>query len=264
MAFCAPTLIIVAHGAQNTCSAPGGLLKVLLHQRLPHFDVGLGFLRGKPNISAVLADVQAKSPEDILLFPLFFGQSPLVTKELPEKVRRVISSPVRVLPAAGDLPGLPRMLASRISARLGSDGYNRERTAIFLISHGRKTDKEPASNLTGIRKAVAHITDFDEIYNVQLEGAVSLKNWRTMTHLRKALFIPLMAGDGDHCLHDIPDAVNARSDEHVDILAPVGTWWELSNLLADYVNRNWLSCRCVTGKSKSSETRELAPCLTED
>ncbi len=251
MTFCAPTLIIVAHGAQGAAVTPGGLLKSRLQQRLPHFDIGLGYMRVAPNITTILNKVQATSPEDILLFPLFFAQSRLVAEELPDQVRHVITSPICVLPTAGDLPGLPRMLASRISARLGPPGCNTEQTAVFLISHGRKTDTVPASNLVEIRNAVATITGIDEIYNVQLEGAEPLIKWRDMTHLHKALFIPLMAGDGEHCLHDIPEAVKPRMGEQVDILAPVGTWWELSNLLAEYVNRNWSSCRCAPGISRN-------------
>jgi sirohydrochlorin ferrochelatase len=221
-------------------------------------------LRVAPNITTLLDRVQAQSPEDILLFPLFFGQSTLVSKELPDQVRRVIKSPICILPAAGDLPGLARMLASRITARLASNGCHIAKTAVFLISHGRKSDIVPASNLIEIRKAIAEITGTDEIHNVQLEGAAALTKWRDMTRLRKALFIPLMAGDGEHCLHDVPEAVKPRIGEHIDILAPVGTWWELSSLLAEYVNFNWLSCRCAYGSSRSSELGEISPCHTED
>lgn len=239
MVFRAPALIIVAHGSKGTGATPGGLLKVQLQQCLPHFDVGLGFLRVKPKVVTLLDRVQAGSPEDILLFPLFFAQSMIVTKELPALIRQTARSQIQLLPPAGCLPGFSRMLASRIQTRLASNDCSTGKTAVFLISHGRKNEVEPASNLRQIRHAVAGLTGMDDIYNVQLEGPAPLLKWRDMTSLRKALFIPLMVGDGDHCLHDIPAAVNAAGNEHIDILAPVGTWWELSHLLADYINRNW-------------------------
>lgn len=264
MVFRAPALIIVAHGSKGTGATPGGLLKVQLQQRLPHFDVGLGFLRVKPKVAPLLDRAQARSPEDILLFPLFFAQSMIVTKELPALIRQTAGRPVRLLPPAGCLPGFSRMLASRIRARLASNDCGIGKTAVFLISHGRKNEVLPASNLREMRHAVANMIGIDDVHNVQLEGPAPLQNWRDMTRQRKALFIPLMVGDGDHCLRDIPDAVNAGINEHIDILAPVGTWWELSHLLADYINRNWRNGGFEPRCSAAIDRWDLSSCPIAD
>jgi sirohydrochlorin ferrochelatase len=127
-------------------------------------------------------------------------------------------------------------LAARIAQRLKAGGNQKDKTAIFLVAHGHKQDICPSPEMQQLRTILSHHLDHDEIYNVQIDGQPSLVNWRNMIRCRNALFVPLMTGDGVHCRIDIPASVNSRSDEKVGMLASVGTWWELSSLLADHVN----------------------------
>ncbi|RCK45673.1 sirohydrochlorin chelatase [Thalassospira profundimaris] len=258
-----PVLIIVAHGTQRSGALPGEVFQGRLQQLLPHFEVRLAFLHSSPDIQTVLEDVLKNQPADILLFPLLFSQSIDTVNLLSPTTENIEGSRAQILPAAGCLPGFGRMLTHRVvDSTLPLNGKVRN-PAVFLVSHGRKSDRRPARNFLEIRNAVARSLGHNEVYNVQLEGCFPLDQWRERTQNRKAVFIPLMAGDGFHCRVDIPAAVDMRPDENLRILSPVGTWWELSVLLAEYVNLRWLDGGSEYSGPISRKLTRTCRCLVE-
>ena len=236
MSVCDPVLMIVAHGPRRTGAVPGGMFSAHLQRQLPHFDIRLSFLRSTPSAGNVLKVMTRNSASDVLVFPLFFTPGAGLVAELSALVADARLEAEAPLPFAGHLSGYDRMLAARIAQRLKAGGNQKDKKAIFLVAHGQKQDICPSPEMQQLRAILSHHLDHDEIYNVQIDGQPSLANWRNMTRCRNALFVPLMTGDGAHCRIDIPASVNSRSDEKVGMLAPVGTWWELSSLLADHVN----------------------------
>ncbi len=240
MSFRYPVLLVAAHGTQHPGSVPGGMFCAQLQRLLPGFDIRLAFLRNAPTVGNVLQSVSQEPGLDVLLFPLFFARSSIVSDELPALTSRAGLEPHRLLPSASYLPGFVNMLANRVITRLASGGNSRgdgEKTAVFLVSHGQKRETCSSPEMCELRNSVAQVLTHHEIHNVQLDGQPSLADWRDLTNCRKALFVPLFAGDGLHCRQDIPDGIDVRPGEIANILAPVGTWQELSSLLVDHLHR---------------------------
>lgn len=237
MSFSGPVLVVVAHGTHRSGAVPGALVREKLQQLLPSFDVRLAFLHSNPGLQSVLPGCQTVVHQDIFLFPLFFSENAITVDELLAATRGWDVKRIQVLPAAGCLHGVAEMVANRAKAHIDSEANPGDRSAIFLVSHGRKNDAVPVRNLIGVKNAVAETLGHDDVYNVQLDGRPSLGRWREMTGLRKAMFIPLMAGEGNHCQVDIPTIVDAHPDERIKYLPPVGTWRELPELLVDYIYR---------------------------
>lgn len=236
MSVCDPVLMVVAHGTRHSGAVPGGMFCAQLQHRLPHFDIRLSFLRSTPSAENVLKAMTQNSTFDVLVFPLFFVPGAGLMDELSTLVIDARLEVEALLPFAGHLPGYDRLLAARIATRLRAGGNQKDKTAIFLVAHGQKQNICPSPEMQQLRAKLSNHLDHDEIHNVQIDGQPSLANWRNMTRCRNAIFVPLMTGDGPHCRIDIPASVNSQPDEKVGLLAPVGTWWELSSLLADHVN----------------------------
>lgn len=233
-----PTLMMVSHGNSGTGGDPAGDLARII---APDWNgpVSHGYMRSQPAVSDQLEMLKASGDADrLIVFPLFFSEGYLVFEELPAKLREAGLGDAVILPPAINLPGFCEMLATRIHQSARKRDWNLAETSVFLVPHGLKTLTEPLPETVRLADRLGRICVGAEICIGNIEGTPSLGNWRDIASRKQAIIVPMLAGGGTHARDDLPELLDVKSDERVDVLAPIGQWPELPGLVLAEAERH--------------------------
>lgn len=233
-----PTLMMVSHGNSGNGGDPAGdLAKVAA----PDWNgvVSHGYMRSTPTLSAQLDALKISgNAKRLIIFPLFFSQGYLVSEELPNDLDRAGLNDAVILPPTLNLPGFTEMVAHRVRTAIARRGWEMDETSVFLVPHGLKTLTKPLSETVRFGHRLGRICGGAEICIGNIEGNPSLADWRDIGSRKKALILPMLAGGGMHAREDLPEMIDARRGDEIEILPPIGQWAELPDLVLAEAERH--------------------------
>lgn len=226
-----PTLMMVSHGNSGNGGDPAGDLAKSV---APDWDgpVRHAYMRSQPALPDQLEKLKRSGEAArLIIFPLFFSEGYLVFEELPRDLHLAGLNDAVILPPALNLPGFAELVAGRAKSAIAKRGWLAEDTSVFLVPHGLKTLRRALPETVRFADQVGRICSGAEICIGNIEGHPSLADWRSIGSRRNALVIPMLAGGGTHACEDLPEMIDARSGEEIEILAPIGQWSELPDLV---------------------------------
>lgn len=233
-----PTLMMVSHGNSGDGGDPAG---DLARSIAPLWDgpMAHGYMRSQPALSDQLAALkQDGNAERLIIFPLFFSEGYLVFEELPRDLHRAGLNDTVILPPAINLPGFTDMVARHVKRAVSKRGWVMEETSVFLVPHGLKTLSEALPETVRLADQLGRICVGAEVCIGNIEGNPSLSDWREIGSRKKALVVPMLAGGGMHAREDLPEMIDLRAGEEVEILAPIGQWADLPELVLAEAERH--------------------------
>jgi len=233
-----PTLMMVSHGNSGNGGDPAGDLARTI---APDWNgrVSHGYMRSRPSVSDQLEILKETADANrLLVFPLFFSEGYLVFEELPAKLHEAGLGDTVILPPAINLPGFCEMIAAHVHASARNRGWSLSETSVFLVPHGLKTLTDPLPETVKLADRLGRICVGAEICIGNIEGAPSLGDWRDIAAHRQAIIVPMLAGGGTHAREDLPELLDVKSDERVEVLSPIGQWSELPGLVLAEAERH--------------------------
>lgn len=236
--FDMPTLMMVSHGNSGNGGDPAGDLAKSV---APDWDgpIRHAYMRSQPALPDQL-DMLKRNGEAhrLIIFPLFFSEGYLVFEELPRDLHRAGLTDAVILPPALNLPGFAELVAGRARSAIAQRGWQADETSVFLVPHGLKTLKQALPETVRFADQVGRICAGAEVCIGNIEGHPSLADWRTIGSRKNAVVIPMLAGGGMHAREDLPEMIDARDGEKIEILAPIGQWTELPDLVLSEAMRH--------------------------
>jgi len=233
-----PTLMMVSHGNSGNGGDPAGDLAKTI---APDWNgrVSHGYMRSQPAVSDQLEMLKASGDADrLIVFPLFFSEGYLVFEELPSMLHEAGLSDSVILPPAINLPGFSEMIAARIHATARKRDWDLADTSVFLVPHGLKTLTQSLPETVRLADRLGRICVGAEICIGNVEGSPSLADWRGIASHRQTMIIPMLAGGGTHARDDLPELIDAKPNEMIEVLPPIGQWSELPGLVLDEAERH--------------------------
>ncbi|NIY75194.1 cobalamin biosynthesis protein CbiX [Thalassospira sp. HF15] len=233
-----PTLMMVSHGNSGKGGDPAGDLARTI---APDWNgpVSFGYMRSTPAVSDQFEMLKASGAADrLIVFPLFFSEGYLVFEELPAKLHQAGLSDTVILPPAINLPGFAEMIAARVHASARKRDWDLSQTSVFLVPHGLKTLTQSLPETARLADRLSRICVGAEICIGNIEGSPSLADWRDIGSHRQVIVVPMLAGGGTHAREDLPELIDAKSGEMIDVLPPIGQWSELPGLVLDEAERH--------------------------
>jgi len=229
--FGMPTLMMVSHGNSGNGGDPAAALADAVRDHWAG-PVRHGYMRSTPSVPDQLAKLKRDhEADDLIVFPLFFSEGYLVFEELPRNLRDAGLDRAVILPPAINLPGFTAMVARHVQAAMSRRGWDGSETSVFLVPHGLKTLTEPLPETVRFAKELGSACAGSEICIGNIEGDPSLRDWRTIGSRKHALIVPMLAGGGMHACTDLPEMIAAQPGETIEMLAPIGEWAELPDLI---------------------------------
>jgi sirohydrochlorin ferrochelatase len=233
-----PTLMMVSHGNSGNGGDPAG---DLARSVAPDWNgpVAHGYMRSQPSFPDQLEALKRKGHANrLIIFPLFFSEGYLVFEELPRALDHAGLGDAVILPPALNLPGFDDLVAQRVRSALARREWGADETSVFLVPHGLKTLTEPLPETIRFGQQVGRLCRGAEICIGNIEGQFSLADWRDLGSRNKVLFVPMLAGGGTHAREDLPELINPRDGEDIEILPPIGQWAELPELVLAEAGRH--------------------------
>ncbi|MEQ8284148.1 CbiX/SirB N-terminal domain-containing protein [Thalassospira sp.] len=233
-----PTLMMVSHGNSGNGGDPAGDLARIV---APDWNgvVSHGYMRSNPSFSSQLDALKnAGDAARLIVFPLFFSEGYLVSEELPSDLDRAGLHDAVVLPPALNLPGFDEMVARHVRAAMARKGWKADETSVFLVPHGLKTLTEPLPETIQFGQRLGRICGGAEMCIGNIEGKPSLTDWRDIGSRKNVLILPMLAGGGMHAREDLPEMIDAKNGEEIEILPPIGQWAELPDLILAEAERH--------------------------
>ena len=233
-----PTLMMVSHGNSGNGGDPAGDLSRTI---APDWNgpVSFGYMRSTPALRDQLEMLKASDAADrLIVFPLFFSEGYLVFEELPAKLHQAGLSNSVILPPAINLPGFSEMIAARIHATARKRDWDLTQTSVFLVPHGLKTLTQSLPETVRLADRLRRICVGAEICIGNIEGSPSLADWRDIGSHSQVIVIPMLAGGGTHAREDLPELIDAKPAEMIEVLPPIGQWSALSGLILDEAERH--------------------------
>jgi uroporphyrin-III C-methyltransferase len=202
-------------------------------------EVAVAFHQGEPGFDAVLDELQS---EEVAVVPVMTSAGHYGDVVLPAALarnRRYAEVRLRQTPPVGAHPGLPALVARRVSELLREHGLTRAATSLLLVGHG--TRRHPASRGTTLALAdtlrrrrvagevLAGFLDDDPPLGDALRGAT----------LESVLVLPFLIGGGAHALEDIPAALGSGvAGRPVVLDDAVGSLPGIADLIVDLARRH--------------------------
>jgi sirohydrochlorin ferrochelatase len=233
-----PTLMMVSHGNSGNGGDPAG---DLARKIAPDWNgpVCHGYMRSKPGLRDQLESLKESAAANrLIVFPLFFSEGYLVFEELPAKLHEAGLGDAVILPPAINLPGFCEMIAARIHQSVRKRGWGLAETSVFLVPHGLKTLTQSLPETVRLADRLARMCGGAEICVGNIEGAPSLADWRDIASRQQVLIVPMLAGGGTHARDDLPELIDAKPGEKIEVLAPIGQWSELPGLVLAEAERH--------------------------
>ncbi|WP_143589505.1 sirohydrochlorin chelatase [Thalassospira mesophila] len=252
------TLLIVAHGTSAEGGNPAGELANGLRARW-NGCVCHAYMRSTPDLASVLADLKTQGKAGrLVVVPLFFSEGYLVTEEMPSILADAGLHDAMVLPPVTGLRGFVPMVADHIVRALALNTWQAGETTLFLVPHGLKTLTEPLAEQVWLAQRIINVVPELSVRVANVEGAPSLTDWRSMTTSRNNMFLPLLAGGGVHARFDLPEMMVLDAAERAHVLAPLGTWGELPDLILRQAQKTTRQAAVLP--SHIPEPEPLDPC----
>lgn len=233
-----PTLMMVSHGNSGNGGDPAG---DLARKVAPDWNGPLshGYMRSQPALADQLEMLKASGAADrLIVFPLFFSEGYLVFEELPDILHQAGLSDSVILPPAINLPGFGEMIAARVRASATRRGWDLTETSVFLVPHGLKTLMQALPETVRLADRLSRLCVGAEVCIGNIEGSPSLTDWRDIGSHRQAIIVPMLAGGGTHAREDLPEMLDAKDGERVEVLPPIGQWPELPELVLAEAERH--------------------------
>lgn len=233
-----PTLMMVSHGNSGDRGDPAADLAGAI---APDWNglVVHGYMRSEPGFANQLMALSKTGDADrLIIFPLFFSDGYLVSREIPEILLDAGLSDAVVLPATHNLPGFTELASQHVRRTLNRRGWDGADTTVFLVPHGLKTATESQPDMMRFADRLRRQTPSCDIQIANIEGAPSLTDWRSMSSRKNALFVPMLAGGGTHARQDLPEMIARQQGEEIAILPPVGAWNDLPELVRAEAERH--------------------------
>ncbi|HUF34794.1 MAG TPA: uroporphyrinogen-III C-methyltransferase [Gemmatimonadales bacterium] len=243
-------LVLAAHGSNRDPSANAlvrRLAETVRARRL--FDeVAVAFHQGEPGFGGVLDELRA---DEVTVVPVMTSAGHYSDIVLPAALaenRRFAELRLRQTPPVGAHPGLPALVARRVSELLRAHDLGRASTSLLLVGHG--TRRHTASRDTTL--ALADILRRRRVAGEVLAGFIDddppLGEAFAGAALEAVLVLPFLMGGGAHVLADIPDALGiapgdgsgtARIGGRLVVLdAAVGALPGIADLIVDLARRH--------------------------
>jgi uroporphyrin-III C-methyltransferase len=208
-------LVLAAHGSRRDPAANALVRRLAqaVRERRLFGEVTAAFHQGEPGFDAVLDELAA---EAVTVVPLMTSAGHYADVVLPEALARNRRYPevrVRQTPPLGAHPGIPPLVARRVSELLREHGLSRGETTLLLAGHG--TRRHPSSRDTTLHLAetlrrrgvagsvIAGFLDDDPGLLEALEAAPR----------GPVLVLPFLIGGGSHAAEDIPLALGLEPGE---------------------------------------------------
>ena len=146
-------LVLAAHGSRRDPAA-NRLVRQLaetVRGRRIFDEVAVAFHQGEPGFDAVLDELRS---DEVTVVPVMTAAGHYCDVVLPEALernRRYAEVRLRITPPVGAHPGIPALVARRVTELLGEHGLGRPGTSVLLVGHG--TRRHPASRATTVAVA---------------------------------------------------------------------------------------------------------------
>ncbi len=234
-------LVLAAHGSRRDPAA-NALVRRLAEAARAHrlFDeVAVAFHQGEPGFDTVLDELTA---EEVTIVPVMTSAGHYSEVVLPQALarnRRFAGVRLRQTPPVGTHPGLPALVARRVSELLRDHGFDRSTTSLLLLGHG--TPRHPASREATLvlaetlrRRRVA-----GEVLAGFLDDDPPPADALQATSFKRVFVLPFLIGGSAHASEDIPAALEpARNGHFVVYDDAIGALPGIVDLIVDLARRH--------------------------
>lgn len=210
-----PALLIVAHGSTDREVDNDAIVAIGEHLRQDgaFAEVGVGFIKAKPEAADALAELRAQS---VVVVPLLIGEGVFYRRVLPRKLgcealealATCVVGEKRLIyaHAAGVHPAMIELVRRRVDGARDAFAELPERPRLLLVGHGAAGSA--ASSLPTRERAerLREDGDFAEVRVAFLDEAPFLAD-EVDAMGGDVLVVPDFVGEGLHTLTDIPAAI---------------------------------------------------------
>jgi uroporphyrin-III C-methyltransferase len=234
-------LVLAAHGSRRDPAA-NALVRRLAEAVRTHrlFDeVAVAFHQGEPGFDTVLDELTA---EEITVVPVMTSAGHYSEVVLPEALarnRRFADVRLRQTPPVGTHPGLPALVARRVSELLRDHGFDRATTSLLLLGHG--TPRHPASRdaTLALAETLRRRRVAGEVLTGFLDDEPAAADALHTTCFKRVFVLPFLIGGGAHAAEDIPAALApARDGLFLVFDETVGALPGIVDLIVDLARRH--------------------------
>ncbi len=234
-------LVLAAHGSRRDPAA-NALVRRLAEAVRGHrlFDeVAVAFHQGEPGFDTVLDEVAA---DEITVVPVMTSAGHYSDVVLPAELarnRRFAEVRLRQTPPVGTHPGLPALVARRVSELLREYGFDRAATALLLVGHG--TPRHPASrgSTLALAETLRRRRVAGEVVAGFLDDEPAVASALLATPLKRVFVVPFLIGGGAHVAEDIPAALEPAKDGRFLVFDDaIGSLPGIVDLIVDLARRH--------------------------
>jgi uroporphyrin-III C-methyltransferase len=234
-------LVLAAHGSRRDPAA-NALVRRLAEGVRAHrlFDeVAVAFHQGEPGFETVLDELSA---DEVTVVPVMTSAGHYSDVVLPAALaenRRFADVRLRQTPPLGTHPGLPALVARRVSELLREHGFDRATTALLLVGHG--TPRHPASRdaTLALAETLRRRRVAGEVVTGFLDDEPALPDALQTTSLERVFVLPFLIGGGAHAAEDIPATLAPVRNGHFLVFdQAVGSLPGIVELIVDLARRH--------------------------
>jgi len=221
--------LIVAHGQPSAPLLPEQWLQgfaATVNQHLPNWTIRAATLAMPNALERQVSEISLGS----LVFPMFMADGFFVSKMLPD---RLGDADLHVLPPLGLHPNLPDVAVDGVKTALADRKWKQEESHLLLAAHGSAKGPKAAESAYAFQNALSKRFEALEISVGFVEEPPFMADAASALP-KQSLCLPFFALEGDHCRHDIPEALEKSRFSGVT-LPPLGTWNETAKLAAEAI-----------------------------
>ncbi len=224
-----PSVLIVAHGSPSAPDGPEAAVKALAAETarwLPGWRVSGATLAANSALETALDEI---SSEHVLIYPFFMSDGWFVRTELPRRLTQSWKRSFEILAPFGHSSGIPALCEAAVKKAAKSSGVSARDTAVLVAAHGSRSAPQQRRLVERTARVLAASEAFREVRVGFLEELPSVGEVARLS--RSGICLPLFAGRAGHVEIDLPRELAAASWSGT-LLAPLGTWPEISDLIA--------------------------------
>jgi sirohydrochlorin cobaltochelatase len=210
-------LVIAGHGSHLSpyTAAPAWQHADAIRAMGVFDEVTCAFWKEMPSLHRVLATLTA---DDVTIVPLFTSQGYFSRTVLPTELG--LDGPVtvrgertiRYTETVGQHPHMTDVVRSRAESVLTQYSLDPSRTALVLVGHGTRRDRESAVATQRQAEIIRAEARFAEVAALYLDEPPEINKLYEMTHSPTIIVVPFFVAGGSHTQEDIPRALQLSAD----------------------------------------------------
>lgn len=158
-----------------------------------------------------------------IVVPWFMSDGWFVGTHLPKRLRLAgLQSWDAVVPM-GLMRGMGALMAQKVLARLGAEGWDAEQTTVILAAHGSPSSDRPRLATEAAAAALTRHVSLKAIRPCYVDEAPAIRDAACVQG--PAIVLPFFAARGGHVTEDVPNELDAAGFTG-PVLDPIGTWPE--------------------------------------